>query len=147
YSETGGQQEYWNNDVNGLRWPAIRRAGVLRADALWIAAQNLQDADGTTYPVRIVHVGPRSNGAGEFFPISFNTVSKFEPPQVTVDGLDSYEFFPDNDAVDPDLPADRMIVSKVNTLLGISLTKRVYAYSQPFNDNYHIQEYVLTNTG
>lgn len=148
YSETGGQQEYWCcSSQNALAWPAINRSRVLRADALWMGAQNIQGADGEEYPVRVVHIGPRANGAGEFFPVEFTTVSKFEPPAVTVEGLESFEYFPDNDVVDPNLPADRMILARDNTLLGITLTKRVYAFAQEAHDNYHIQEFVLTNTG
>jgi len=147
YTETGAQQEYWWSGY-GLEWPAItNQSGHLRADAFWIAADNVKDADGKTWSKRVVHVGTRATGAGEFFPQGFKTISRFEPPQVTVDGLPSYDKIVDNDSVDPNLPADRVIETKVNTLLGATLTKRIYGWSQGYNDNYHIQEYIITNTG
>ena len=37
------------------------------------------------YPHKVVHVGPRVTGAGEFFPQEFKMTSKFEPPVVFVD--------------------------------------------------------------
>ncbi len=151
YSAIGGGTECYAN-CNGLYWPAIWRAGTLRAEAVWLAARNVQGADGVTYPTRVVHVGPRATGAGEFFPISFTTVSKFEPPQISVvdasgDEFQTYADRPDNDRVDPNLPADRMVESKVSSLLGVTITRRNYAYSDPRYDNFHIQEFVLTNTG
>ena len=148
YTETGAQQESWTSGY-GLRWPAVYRQGVLRAGALWIGAQDVPDPanPGETYPFRVAHIGPRVTGTGEFFPLEFETVSQFEPPAVTVDGLDSFDAFPDNDRVVPEIEPARMIVNEVNTLLGITLSKRVLAFSQEFHDNYHIQEYTLTNTG
>lgn len=151
YSEIGGGTECYAG-CNGLRWPAIWRTGMLRAEAVWVGAQNVQGEDGQTYPYRVVHVGPRVTGAGEYIPISFRTVSRFEPPVVTVidEYKDEYETYADqvdNDAVDPNLPADRMVESKVSSVLGLTITRRNYAFSHPDHDNYHIQEFVLTNTG
>lgn len=151
YSEIGGGTECYAN-CRGLRWPAIWRTGTLRAEAVWVAAENVKGADGVTYPYRVMHVGPRATGAGEYIPIEFKTVSKFEPPMVLLQDEfgDEYETYADrvgNDAVDPNLPADRMVMSKVSSLLGITITRRNYAFSDPIHDNYHIQEFVLTNTG
>ena len=147
YTETGAQQESWTSGY-GLRWPAVYRQGVLRAGALWIAAKDVPSPDGgETYPARVVHIGPRVTGAGEYFPLEFLTISKFEPPVVMVDGFESFDAFPDNDRVDPDIEPARMIVNEVNSLLGVTLSKRVLAFSQEYHDNYHVQEYTLTNTG
>ena len=147
YTEVGAEQESYTSGY-GLRWPAVYRQGVLRAGALWIGAQNVVSPDGDeTYAARVVHIGPRVTGRGEYFPTTFETVSRFEPPVVMVDGFESFDTIADNDRVDADLPGARAIVNEVNTLLGITLSKRVLAFSQEFHDNYHVQEYVLTNTG
>lgn len=151
YSEIGGGTECYAG-CNGLRWPAIWRTGTLRAEAVWIAAANVQGTDGVTYPTRVIHVGPRATGAGEYVPIEFKTVSRFDPPAITIvdqfkDQYETYADKVDNDVVDPNLAADRMVMSKVSSLLGITITRRNYAYSDEEHDNYHIQEFVLTNTG
>ncbi len=151
YSEIGGGTECYAG-CNALYWPAIWRTGSLRAEAVWLAAENVRGADGVTYPYRVVHVGPRATGAGEYFPVEFLTISKFAPPEVTIvdefkDEYATYADQIDNDRVDPNLAADRMVMSKVSSLLGITITRRNYAYADPQNDNYHIQEFVLTNTG
>lgn len=151
YSEIGGGTECYAG-CNGLRWPAIWRTGSLRAEAIWVAARNVLGHDGVTYPYRVVHVGPRATGAGEYFPVDFKTVSRFEPPEILIvdqfkDEYETYADKVDNDLVDPNLPADRLVMSKVSSLLGITITRRNYAYSHPEHDNYHIQEFVLTNTG
>ena len=151
YNAAGAQPEYWNGESDeggeGLHYPAIYRTPLLRADALWVGVRNVKDENGNSYDVRVVHVGPRVTGVGEVFPVEFKTISKFEPPQVIVDGNESFYLPTDNDGVDPNLPADRVIINKVNTLLGITITRRIYAYSKIGYDNFHIQEYVLTNTG
>ncbi len=156
YSQIGGGTECYVG-CHGLRWPAIWRTGMLRAEAVWVAAKAgangpIKGADGVDYPYRVIHVGPRATGAGEYIPIEFKTVSKFEPPTILLKDEfgDEYETYADrvgNDEVDPNLPADRMVMSKVSSLLGITITRRNYAFSDQNHDNYHIQEFILENTG
>jgi len=40
-----------------------------------------------------------------------------------------------------------MIVNSANTLLGVTMERRIMQFSQGFHDNYHVIEYVFTNTG
>ena len=42
------------------------------------------------------------------------------------------------DRVDPDLPADFVLTNEVNTLLGITMERKIMQFSQGYNDNYHI---------
>lgn len=151
YSEIGGEREGWYSG-NSLRWPRIMQQDNMRVGVMWIGARNVEHMDGETYSYMVAHVGPRVGGAGEMFPMEFRTVSRFEPPEVIVqlpsgDRVESIDYFPDNDEVDPDLPADRMIYTRAGSAMGIDYERYVYAYDQPYNDNYHIQEFVLTNTG
>ncbi|WP_412068386.1 hypothetical protein [Rubrivirga sp. IMCC43871] len=137
------QQQY------GWRWPAVYDFQDMQAaKGLWIGAQNVTDEFGVSYPVRVVHVGPRASGVGEMFPVEFELVSKYPLTVVTVDGDQS---FPSAamvvDRVDPDQAADFMLISRVNSLLGITMERRVMQFSQEYHDNYHVIEYVLTNTG
>lgn len=148
YTETGGQQEYWYGGGDlGVIWEGIYQRGYLRADALWIGVKNFTDEEGRTWPAKVVHVGPRVTGFGEFFPQEFQTIQRFEDPVVTVDGLESLDKAADVDEVDPSIPSDRIIRTVVNTQTGITMEKRVLGWSQEHHDDYHVQEYVLTNTG
>lgn len=147
YTETGGQQEYYNQGPNHLELNPEFQDGLLRADALWIGAKNVEGKDGTEYDSRVVHVGPRTTGFGEYFPVEFTKTVRYEPPTVTVDGNETLKEGREYDNVDPNLPSDQMIELKSHTLLGVTLTKRVYAWNQDAHDDYHVQEYILENTG
>lgn len=135
-----GQQDGW-------QWPAqFTYQDCQAARAFWIGVTNFTDETGT-FPYRVVHVGPRVTGIGEFFPQEMKLVSKFEPPQVVVDGIVSYDKVVENDEVDPTIPSDRMIVNKVNSLVGITMDRKIYGWSHPDHGNYIIQDYTFTNTG
>ncbi len=47
----------------------------------------------------------------------------------------------------PILFADRMIINNVNTQVGISMTRRIFQFSQQYHDNYIVSEYTFKNTG
>lgn len=151
YSEVGGEREGWYSG-RSLRWPRIMEQDNTRVSVMWIGARNVQLESGETLAYSVVHVGPRVSGAGEMFPIEFTTTSRFDPPQVNVklgtgETLESTDYFVDNDEVDPNLPADRMVYTRVNSGIGITLERWAYAFGQEYNDNYHIMEFQLTNTG
>ena len=151
YSSAGSECEEClvREQQYGFRWPGI----YLRTDmqawrGMWIGAENVTGSGGTAFPVRVVHAGPRVSGVGEMFPTLFELVTRDDLPVVTVDGAQSIpaaEMIADR--VDPTLPSDVMLVNRVNTLLGVTMERRVYQFSQQFHDNYHIVEYTFTNTG
>lgn len=150
YSSIGSEIEegFIKEQQGGWQWPAIYRGQDAQAmKALWLGARNVTDQNGTNFDYRVVHVGPRVTGLGEFFPVEMKTVSKFNPPEVVVDGLTSFSKDVSNDEVDPSMNADRAIFTKVNTMLGVTVERNIYAFSQQYHDNYHIIEYVFTNTG
>ena len=49
--------------------------------------------------------------------------------------------------IDEDLIADRVVTNVIHTALGLKMTRKVYAFSQQYNDNYFIYEYTFENTG
>jgi hypothetical protein len=152
YSEIGSEIEegFVKEQQYGLQWPAIHsRQDIQAAKSLWIGTTNfLNPAEsGTPYDHKVVHVGPRVTGAGEFFPQGFKMTSQFEPPLVFVDNDLSIDKSVDNNAVDPSLFADRVIVNNVNTQIGISMTRRIFQFSQQYHDNYIVSEYTFKNTG
>jgi hypothetical protein len=138
------------DQADGLRWPGIYRTQDMQAaKGIWIGATNYTDAKGS-YPFKVVHVGPRSTAGsfpGETFPVLFKMTSKYEPPQVFVDGVQTYNILLQNDAVDPTMKWDRLIDNLVQTPLGLTMHRKVIGFSQSFHDNYIIYDYVFTNTG
>ncbi len=118
---------------------------------LWIGAKNWTDPDGNTWDYKVAYTShgelESSNIRRSVFPTTFKTISKYPEPTVTVNGEESWRVPADVDEVNPNLPADRMILLKANLNLGLQLTKRIYAFSQEDHQDYHIIEHVLTNTG
>ncbi|MBT8401744.1 MAG: hypothetical protein KJO98_14795 [Rhodothermia bacterium] len=152
YSEIGGEREeggFIQEQQSGMRWPGIYNfRDTQAAKGFWIGARNVTDDTGRNWSERVVHVGPRATGADEFFPIRFEMVSRYEPPVVFVDGaLSEGTAAMANDRVDPTMIADRMIINEVNTLLGITMERKIYQFSQDYHDSYHILEHTFTNTG
>ncbi|MCH8494655.1 MAG: hypothetical protein LAT57_03365 [Balneolales bacterium] len=136
------QQQY------GLRWPAIYpHQDSQAARALWIGTTNFTDASNTTYPFRVIHAGPRVQGSSAFFPMEHKLIGKYPATDVFVDEEDTFIVPDDVDEIDPDLPADRVIYTRVNTLVGITIERRIMQFANEHHDNYHIREYTFTNTG
>ncbi|MBI4428820.1 MAG: hypothetical protein HY562_06845 [Ignavibacteriales bacterium] len=132
----------------GLRWPAqYNHTDVQAAKGFWIGLQNFTDDRGSGWPVKVVHVGPRVFGNFEFFPVSFDLHAQFDRPRVVVDGANSRGTPEEIDVVDPTLKADRMLETIANTAVGITVSRKIYAFSQQHHDNYHIFDITFTNTG
>ncbi len=132
----------------GLRWPAnYRYQDMQAAKGFWIGVKDFTDEFATTYPHKVVHVGPRVSGAGEFFPIEFKMVSGFDAPLVYVEGALTFDQAVDIEDVDPALIPDRTIINVTNTQTGITMTRKIMQFSQQYHDNYMVYEYVFTNTG
>ena len=150
FSEIGSEIEEGRikEQQDGMQWPAIYQyQDCEAARGFWIGAKNFTDENGVNYPYKVVHIGPRVTGAGEFFPQEFEMTSKFEPPIVSVDGVTSYNHPTDNDNVDPNLKWDRMIVDVDNSQIGLTMTRKIMQFSQQYHDNYFIYDYTFTNTG
>lgn len=140
----------------GNVWPYIKGTtgfvtGYHDGFELWIGAKNWTDEEGKKWPYKIAYTSERNSNIGlSVFPQKFQAISKYPPRDVVVDLVEDYRTAPDNEIVEkvnPDMKADRMILMEVNTNLGVKLTKRIYAFSQEYHDDYHVIEMVLTNTG
>ncbi len=153
----GGQQ----ND--GLRWPAQFCGDPQRTimntqveKGIWIGTSDYYDPVlKATLPVKVIGVGPKTNSwdiVGEVMPVAdnpFYMVGRYKAPFVLVDGADATDNTTGDsvDVVDENLKADRMIVNSLNTCIGVSFTRKLYAFTNQDNDNYFIYEYVFKNTG
>ena len=49
--------------------------------------------------------------------------------------------------IEEDLIADRVVTNIIHTGLGLKMTRKIYAFSQKYHDNYFIYEYTFENTG
>ena len=150
YSEIGCEpEESWVlREQYGLRWPAIYEYQDSQcAKGLWIGAIDFTDADGNFWPYKVIHVGPRVSGTNEFYPIKFEMVSRFDVPYVYVDDNVTYREFVEIDRVDPTMKPDRMLISLTNSVLGITMTRKIMQFSNPYHDNYIVVDFTFENTG
>lgn len=149
YASIGSEREsgFIDAQQGGWQWPAIYGGqDAMAMKGFWLGVRNFNDGN-ITWNRRVVHVGPRVNGFGEFFPISMETINKFAPPLVFVDGIQSFSKSVQNDRIDPDLDADREIRTVVNSLIGVTVKRTIKQFSQQYHDNYHVLEYTFINTG
>lgn len=150
FSEKGWEIEEGNvlEQQYGLRWPAqYNRQDNQAAKGMWIGVKNFTDKAGVFFTEKVVHVGPRVSGDGEFYPMQFGLYAKVDPTSVIVDGAPSSRNLESLTATDPTLKADRVLISVDNTAIGVTVTRKVYQFSQQYHDNYHIFEMTYTNTG
>ncbi|MCC5925143.1 MAG: T9SS type A sorting domain-containing protein [Bacteroidetes bacterium] len=132
----------------GLQWPAVyNNQNSQAAKGLWIGTTDFTDANGVEFPYKIVHAGPRTSGLDTFFPMEHKLIGRFGPTDVFVDGDESFNNPDEVDEVDPNLSSDRMIYTRVNTALGITMERKIMQFTNEFHDNYYIKEYIFTNTG
>ncbi|NOZ75558.1 MAG: hypothetical protein GXO90_09345 [FCB group bacterium] len=147
-----GRRHLIPDQQDGLQWPAqYRYQDVKAAKAFWIGAANYSDPlSGQTYTAKVVHVGPRVlNELSEFMPQDFRLLGRYKHPLVYVDGLpgSDMDYLDIVDDVNENLPSDRLLINTVNTSLGITMTRKIYAYSRPGFDNFYIYVYSFKNTG
>ncbi|MEE9162281.1 MAG: hypothetical protein V3U35_04850, partial [Candidatus Neomarinimicrobiota bacterium] len=158
FSSAGGEREVGrtlqtSDQQDGLRWQAqFSDQDVLAAKALWIGSTNYQDPlVDQTFDYKVVHVGPRVlDDLNEMMPQEFNLVASFDHPSVFVDGVPGSDLMfgmDEVDVTDSNLPTDRMIYNVVHTGIGITLTRKIYAFTNQYHDNYFIYDYVFENTG
>ncbi|MFA6617531.1 MAG: hypothetical protein WCT23_00475 [Candidatus Neomarinimicrobiota bacterium] len=161
YYDTGIETEeiVYERQQWGFCWDAFHRDQDMQAaKGMWIGVKNFVDpVKGVTYPYKVIHNGPRAVTdveMREFMPQEIKMIARYPHPQVFVDANEGSDMMNGADAknddiseVDPTLVADRVIENTVNTSVGLSFTKKVYAVAQQNYDNIHIIEYEFENTG
>lgn len=160
YSNSGGQDEVAIGNV-GMQWPAILSIGTgqgsdhINSKGLWIGVTDWTDDAGKTWEYFVNRVGFRGPGQGLAFPVETRLVSSIgdpnapddSQPSVLVRGGNSFDKVAQVNEVDPSLEADRMLYHRAHTKVGITMERKVYGFSQEYHDDYHIVEYLYTNTG
>jgi len=144
-----GTERAWNNRYyEGLRWPAeYTQQDNAVIKRFWIASDDFTDELGNLWDVMALYFS--AGFVGEtIFPVELKQTAKFEMPTVIVDGNNiTAPYFEDIDDYNPDQIPDRVITNVVNTIMGVTVTRKIYAFSQQYHDNYFIKEFTFTNTG
>ncbi|RPI03844.1 MAG: hypothetical protein EHM64_11670 [Ignavibacteriae bacterium] len=156
-NETGAEYEgefnLPNSSGNFLSWPVQYNIDqtVARYKGIMIGCKNFYDpVEGKLKSVKVVTTGFKAAAdPNQIFIQELKLIGKSYHPKVYVDDqgatvLDNYDVL---DEVDPSLPCDRMVLVKYNTSMGISVTKKVMAFSSSKHSNYFIYDYVFKNTG
>ena len=134
-------------DNQGMQWPAfLRLSGHSRSEAFWIGVQNWTDESGEAFDYTVFRNGPRTP-TNEYTVMEHRLMSRWPETTVEVNGAFAGRNEQVINDVDPDLPADRVIVSRIRTPLGIEVERKVYAFGNPYHDDYHIIERTFSNTG
>jgi hypothetical protein len=147
--------EGYGNNTNFFSWPS--QYGVVdqttaRQKTMWIGAKNFYDPiEGKEKSVKVVGIGPRENPERQnmIFEQSVKVIGKYPYPTVVVDDniASDLAIYEQLDEFDENLPCDRMIIIKINTSIGVSVTKKIMAFSRPDHSNYFVNDITFKNTG
>lgn len=152
YSSFG--REWGDDDGNGifdgLQWPAdypYQDNAVI--NIFWLGCQDFTNAAGDQFEKFAFPVAADLNAINlSIFPVEFKQISKFEMPSVIVDGNNvTARYAEDVDEIDPTLIADRKIVNTINTVMGLTMTRTIYYFTQQHHNNYLLKVFTFTNTG
>jgi hypothetical protein len=161
FANVGSEVEYGrrgraccqNTDQNdGLSYPAeFQFQNHIASRALWIGTTEYDDpVSGKHYAHKVVAAGPRFAALRtEFMPVEFKVIGRDNSPIVVVDDLTATDnaLLDVLDDTDPGLAADRLLINKIHTSIGVTVTRKIMAFSQQNHDNYFIYDYVFENTG
>jgi hypothetical protein len=144
-----GSERAWNDVYyEGLTWPSdYQYSDNAVIERQWIGCQDFTDSKGQhweDYCVPFV----QSYAGSALFPMEDKQTAKFDIPTVFVDGNDiSAPYKGEIDEIDPNQIPDRIVTNVVNTSMGVTMTRRILAFSQQYHDNYFIKEFTFKNTG
>lgn len=148
YSEGGSRQEEAPGIPPGMNFPAIlRESDHGWARAFWVGTKDWTNERGQNFTHYVARIGPREPGIEFTTPVDTRIISRYEDTEVFVDGALAFDKLAVVDEVDPSIPADRMIINQHNIDVGVSVTRKIYAYVNEFHDNYHIISHEYCNTG
>lgn len=144
-----GSERAWNNRYyEGLRWPAeypMQDNAVIKR--FWIGCQDFKDELGTHFEKYAIYISAGMVDEA-VFPMEIKQTAKFEPPYVYVDDNNlTAPYLEDIDDYDPKILPDRIVRNVVNTSMGLTIKRTIYAFSQQYHDNYFIKVFTYVNTG
>jgi len=140
--------------TNFFSWPTQYSTDqtTFRGKGIWLGATDYFDpVQEKNKTVKVIGSGPRipSNHYNMIFPQSIKMIGKYNHPTVIVDEqiASSNTLYDAVDEWDENLPCDRLVINKFNTSIGVSVTRKIYAFNQQNHDDYFIYDYVFKNTG
>lgn len=155
YWESGSGYERGRGN-RGVQWPAIQTdSDGIRSSGFLIGVKNWTDPQGNQHDYHVDLLVPRDPGESYVCPVKHEVVSslgtpdnpKDSQPRAFVNGAFTFDKVSVVDRVDPDMKADKMLHTVANYRTGIRMERKIYSFGQEYHDQYHIQEYLLTNTG
>jgi hypothetical protein len=152
------ENEFPQGNTNYFSWPALYSVdqNTARMKGLWIGCKNFEDlleTPGTVKvkSVKVIGSGPRNatDRVNEIFEKEIKLIARTPHPIVIVDDQratvnDTYDL---PDSLDDNLEADRIVLVKFNTSIGVSVTKKVMVFASSEHSDYFIHDYVFKNTG
>jgi len=141
-----GAERGWDANrswYEGLLWPAwYARTDNFVIDRQFMACRSFREPQ----DYKSVKFSTDA-GITQIIPQVLEQIGKYPLCQITVDGRNQFveDYIGDN--IDPLLPSDRIVTNVVRTGMGVTMTRKVYAFSQQYHDNYFIYEYNFKNTG
>lgn len=145
-----GAERGWDANYaiyEGLQWPAwYNRSDNFVIDRQFMGCKDFTDPSGALLNYKSAKFSSGAS-ATQVIPQILEQHAKYPYSSITVDGQAQYidDYIGDN--IDPTMKADRKVVNTVRTGMGVDMTRTIYAFSQPYHDNYFIYEYTFTNTG
>ncbi|MCK5816739.1 MAG: hypothetical protein KAH15_01920, partial [Candidatus Marinimicrobia bacterium] len=131
----------------GLQWPAwFNRTDNFVIDRQFIACRNFTNKNGEVQPYQSTKFHTTSS-PNQLVPMVLQQYGKYPYTEISVDGVSQYYSDYLNGNIDQDLIADRVVTNIIHTALGLKMTRKIYAFSQQYHDNYFIYEYTFENTG
>jgi len=144
-----GSERAWNDVYyEGLTWPSdYQNTDNAVIERQWIGCQDFTDAKSQQWENYCVNFTQAFAGLA-LFPMQHKQTAKIDLPIVYVDGNDiNAPYRSEIDEIDPNQIPDRIVTNVVNTSMGVTMTRRILAFSQQYHDNYFIKEFTFKNTG
>jgi hypothetical protein len=148
-SSYGAERAYNDNKAyyEGYVWPAwYEKTDNFVIDRVFLASKDFTDHEGLHKDYKATFLYSNSDPL-HIVPITLSQTSIRDLPIVDVDNVSAIRDAEIDSLHDPSLKADRIVTNVVNTCMGITITRKVYAFSQDYHDDYFIYETILENTG
>ncbi len=149
FQSYGRERAFNNSYYEGLMWPAdysYQDNAVI--NCIWMGCREFRNKNDKYYDKYAFPMATDENVGMAIFPLEIKQIAKFTPPSIYVDGSDITAIYAgDVDEINPDQAADRVIINRINTSMGLSMTREIYYFSQQYHDNYFIKVFTFTNTG
>ncbi|MFO7841661.1 MAG: hypothetical protein R6V48_05855, partial [Fidelibacterota bacterium] len=145
-----GAERGWDANrsiYEGLLWPAwYDRSDNFVIDRQFMACRDFTAPGGDVLDYKAAKFSTGAS-ASQIIPQVLEQEGKYPYCDITVDRTAQYYDDYLNGNINENLEADRVVTNTLRTGLGVTMTRKVLAFSQPYNDNYFIYEYTFENTG